>query len=1286
MTFKPFYFLVFLLMFDMMAFSQGSLIVPPHGPLLNFVPAPPNAAALGKFGDIPVSYYTGIPNISIPIYSYADKSNGLNLSVSLDYHAGGIRVEEKASDVGIGWALDAGGVITREIRGLPDDKLGAGYWSSALPTNPDPSSYSTTADGSNPYFAINAGQLDGEPDIFTFNFNGRTGKFVVGKNGQAYIWPQQQLKIEKFTVSAGQEISFAVTTEDGTRYVFDKQESTQLFQSDQMSMYFIGSAWYLSKIISPFSTGEINLTYQPVNFLYLVNSAECYYKATLSSARLAIPSSNSLNDQEYRSYKGQILSNITYPNNIQMNFYYASIGRCDLGTAALKKIEITDGKNIKGFKLGQDYSFGTFSGATETPCTGIDPNTARLVLHQVTEYSGAFQKPPYVIEYNISSSLPSYRSYAQDHWGFFNNANNQNLLPYNGIADFANYTPNSGPDNADRRTNPTYSQAGIIKKIIYPTGGSTTFTFESNDKPADIVSYVNQAALASINGFDPNKSTYFTLINASSVNSTTFQFDFAGFSAANSSCSITASITNADESSSFGSVILGPGTGYTKSVTLNIPAGQYKFKYVFSGTCVQELFVVSLHWTDRVPPSQNAKNYIGGLRIKKIEESAEQSGVPIKTREYSYVKADNITSSGSVAINPTYNYTFSESCGLGDCTDENNQCVNTNASYTVITSSSLFTLANSLGSPVLYSRVEEKFTGDGTGNNGRVVRNYSSTGNTGFLLPYVANNPNFYTLPYITPETPEWIYGLLASDSTFDNNNNLKHTTSNVYATLSSVLDNTAIENYKGVKVAVVNKVYLKNSLTQCIMALQNAQMVTNAYYPYSGRSDLMTTIETTVGDNGTAVQKITEYNYDNTYFAITKMRTTDSKGVTYEQRVYYPYNNTAAISSEMLANHIYSPVITNELWKLGSNGVSDQLISSEVSEYAKFNGTIIKPLNSYYLNTDHPLDVSLIGVFQPNSLVRNTTYLKQEVQKANYDGKGHVLQQLDRSGIIESYMWGYNEAVPVAKITNASNTLVKSYTAFTNTGSITVPASTNATASTTINTYYPGNVVLTISFSGPPSANAVGRVSYTLGNSTGVLCVTSGASSLCSGYSSTITFTSLPAGSYALGIVTNVNSNTAPGSTVIVTYSFRDRQQVSTGIQEFFYESFEENTAAITSNKYAGNKSYSGPYQVPYIIPNARNYYIDYHYFNGSKWVYIQKSYVNNMTLSDGSLIDEVRVYPVDAGIITYTYEPLFGVSSVADLNGRTTFYEYDGFGRLQDIKDMDGKVLKLYDYEYQQ
>lgn len=53
-------------------------------------------------------------------------------------------------------------------------------------------------------------------------------------------------------------------------------------------------------------------------------------------------------------------------------------------------------------------------------------------------------------------------------------------------------------------------------------------------------------------------------------------------------------------------------------------------------------------------------------------------------------------------------------------------------------------------------------------------------------------------------------------------------------------------------------------------------------------------------------------------------------------------------------------------------------------------------------------------------------------------------------------------------------------------------------------------------------------------------------------------------------------------------------------------------------------------------------------------------------------------------AMITTYTYLPLIGVSTITPPNGLTEYYTYDDAGRLKEIKNQDGQLLKSFEYHY--
>ena len=165
----------------------------------------PQAASLGKFVDIPVGTFTGVPATDVPIYNIQD--GPLSHNISLKYHASGIRVAEVASWTGLGWSLQAGGMISRTVMGLPDEKPEDGYLSNAH-------------DYEDPFVVhqVANGRADGEPDLFTFNVGGLSGKFIInGAITNIIQYPTSDVKVEIVDNSLKE---FKLTGPDGTVYRF----------------------------------------------------------------------------------------------------------------------------------------------------------------------------------------------------------------------------------------------------------------------------------------------------------------------------------------------------------------------------------------------------------------------------------------------------------------------------------------------------------------------------------------------------------------------------------------------------------------------------------------------------------------------------------------------------------------------------------------------------------------------------------------------------------------------------------------------------------------------------------------------------------------------------------------------------------------------------------------------------------------------------------------------------------------------------------------------------------
>jgi hypothetical protein len=428
--------------------------------------ASPNAASLGKFADIPVSYNTGIPNVSIPIYTVQE--GPLQLPISLDYHASGLKVMEQSSWVGAGWALNAGGVITRTIRGQADDIAfsdtyylqNQGYYSYLYAPG------STGADPILDYVAITGGLKDSEPDLFFFNFNGYSGKFYFRADKTPVIVPQQDIQI---TLScAGNPTNcntpnvplrgFIMTTPDGVKYYFGINDDNPpsnppvervLPYSFTTGLAFsnsqIISSWYLYKIESPDKKFKIDLSYAKEE--YSTYSLGLYPKLN-ANGEMSLS----------KCYMfGQRLSTITFSNGT-VTFNADGTPRQDISGATtanasydydnttdpypakgLASIQISSSTFCRIFELTKSYfvdnhplvgTYGT-AGSVES-VYNLHTDKKRLKLDKLTERScdNTLIKPPHVFTYYEESNVPRTLSLAQDHWGFYNGATtNATLIP-----------------------------------------------------------------------------------------------------------------------------------------------------------------------------------------------------------------------------------------------------------------------------------------------------------------------------------------------------------------------------------------------------------------------------------------------------------------------------------------------------------------------------------------------------------------------------------------------------------------------------------------------------------------------------------------------------------------------------------------------------------------------------------------------------------------------------------------------------------------------------------------
>src|ERR1700748_2766307 len=460
------------------------------------IPPSPIAAELGKYGNVPVSLFTGTPNISIPLYEL--KGTLLSLPISLSYNNSGFKPEDLATWTGSGWSLIAGGVITRSVAGNPD--VESNYFSAVNPlfTAPPFSYYPSRII---PYYdqMNNRQQLlvESQPDTYFYNFAGYSGKFYLKPDQSVLKKKKDMLKITSGILSPGGS-NFSIVDEHGNTYSFTDIETTESQPNDEggapIATYNYPSSWFLTKIQTADLTEEIDFDYNTttgVQTMYPNNShnESRSYKFETNPDLICSPviSFNGYTSVAPTSYiKRKFLKKITLIKNGQNVAYIdlvSSLGnRLDspdfsedrrLDSVNVYSTVNSTTKPIKKYALSYSY-FTNPSNPTTKYRLRLD------ALQELSVSAGTTSKPPYQFTYDTSTPIPERFTKGIDHWGFYNRSdNNTTLIPAVNVPGYAGATVNAGL-NANREADLFGSSCTTLTKMQYPAGGYTTFEYELN--------------------------------------------------------------------------------------------------------------------------------------------------------------------------------------------------------------------------------------------------------------------------------------------------------------------------------------------------------------------------------------------------------------------------------------------------------------------------------------------------------------------------------------------------------------------------------------------------------------------------------------------------------------------------------------------------------------------------------------------------------------------------------------------------------------------------------------
>ncbi|HMI03965.1 MAG TPA: hypothetical protein VK541_15875 [Pedobacter sp.] len=521
-----------LILSSMINLTYAQVITKP-GDYLPTVFAPsPNAASLGTYGDIPVTLFNGMPNVNISLYTV--KVDNFEMPITLSYHLASVKPEQRPGWVGLGWNLSAGGAITRNMIGNPDEMLDpyasdhsiVSYYThyDQLNTN----SWSSPVTMSNFFDCLGIPACAyPSPDEFSFNFNGISGSFYKNHEGEWVVEANQKidLKIESelkdnfiiedigYPTNPHSDrpytlkriiYGFTLTTDDGTQYIFGKTPNSIEFNastthgtSDPNNNRFMAKTWYLTKIILP-NNKEIVLTYNALegdSFEYPTNQATnraVFTQSINTSAMGYIWGSNSSSSGS-ADYKILSRSYVTYlesitTENTKISFiksiaddleFNFTTGVTSPFSAYTLNADYEPGNNLQGHYMANKHWFKLDEMTVLKNSTDLvrkvhfnymENPTKRLHLTGIEE--SGLGTSPVIKRHFFTYNSQSLPAYNSKKSDHWGFYNNGTGINNDGVpTDGASYY-------LTRQPNPSYMQAETLTKIEYPTGGFTSFEYE----------------------------------------------------------------------------------------------------------------------------------------------------------------------------------------------------------------------------------------------------------------------------------------------------------------------------------------------------------------------------------------------------------------------------------------------------------------------------------------------------------------------------------------------------------------------------------------------------------------------------------------------------------------------------------------------------------------------------------------------------------------------------------------------------------------------------------------